>query len=189
MGRYDKVKYDGKTVDKITAAALADTALDLGYTDGMDLVQGSYSITTMASAGTHAGGGVVDLPSNDWQRKVAALRKNGFAAWYRPALPGQWGPHIHAVLVGNSRAAPAAKAQVKAYLEGRNGLANNGPDDGPREHVGNRYQWVKGAENVPKAKAHIQEALELLRTSKVRGVGALKPVRDALRDAKASFPD
>jgi hypothetical protein len=101
------------------------------------LTQGSYSTSVGASAGTHAGGGALDVRARDLtgsQRDsvVWALRRIGFAAWLRTPSQGDWPYHIHAVAIGDKKLSDAAKAQVTAYKNGRNGLANNGPDDGPR---------------------------------------------------------
>ena len=93
------------------------------------VVQGSYNHGGVsASAGTHDGGGVVDLLAWDWQRKVRALRTVGFAAWYRPPVRGLWGAHIHAVLIDHGKLAPSAARQVIAYRNGRDGLRSNLPD-------------------------------------------------------------
>lgn len=200
MGRYTLVKYGddkqlengtGKTVDKWTRAALVQVAKDLGYSDGLTLTQGSPSTGVAASAGTHAGHGVVDLPSNDWERKVAALRRRGFAAWRRKAIPGLWGEHIHAVLVGHPKLSPAAAAQVEDYLAGRDGLAGHGPDDGPRDWVGTRYRWERGRKRIRAAGTSIDEALEALqpRRNRFRGYSAaVRRVREALTAARDALP-
>jgi hypothetical protein len=60
------------------------------------------------------------------------LRKVGFAAWHRPAISGLWPEHIHAIAIGDSEMSSGARQQVSAYYNRRNGLANNGPDNGPR---------------------------------------------------------
>jgi len=108
--------------------------------EDLTLVQGSYraGAGATASAGTHDGGGVVDirtwdLPSKGLtpERVVLALRRVGFAAWYRTEAQG-FDPHIHAVAIGDKQLHPTAARQVEAYRVGRNGLASNGPDDGPR---------------------------------------------------------
>ncbi|WP_053203804.1 hypothetical protein [Jiangella muralis] len=98
------------------------------------VVQGSYSDGT-ASAGTHAGGGALDLRT--WHlttlqrgRLLLALRTVGFAAWYRTKAQG-FDPHIHAIAIGCSDLSPSARAQVADYYDRKNGLANDGPDDGP----------------------------------------------------------
>ena len=127
---YAKLTRDGKTVDALTDGALKRAEARLGYP--LTIVQGSYNVGKVAaSAGTHDGGGVVDLMPWDHDNKVTALRAVGFAAWYRPAIPGLWAAHIHAVLIGHGRLAMSASAQVQQYLGRRDGLKNNGPDADP----------------------------------------------------------
>jgi len=116
-----------KTVDWKTRAALVEAERLLGYR--LTIVQGSYNAGGVsASAGTHDKGGVIDLLAFDSRRKVKALRKVGFAAWYRPRLPGHWEEHIHAVLVDHGNLADVAKRQVAAYRDGRDGLKSNALD-------------------------------------------------------------
>src|SRR5690606_23408984 len=43
--------------------------------------------------------------------------------------------HVHAIDYGNPELSPAARRQVTAWEQGRNGLASNGPDDGPRVKI------------------------------------------------------
>lgn len=127
---YAKTTRDGKTLDLLTLGALERAEKRLGY--ALTITQGSYNAGGVsASAGTHDGGGVVDLMPWDWQNKVTALRAVGFAAWYRPAIPGLWPSHIHAVLIGHGKLAPAAARQVDAYLGRRDGLKSNAPDTDP----------------------------------------------------------
>jgi len=129
---YALTTHDGKTVDEITHQALIESEKLLGY--DLTVVQGSYQALdgqandVAASAGTHDGGGVVDLLAWDWERKVHVLRAVGFAAWHRPAVKGVWGEHIHAVLIGNKNLAPSAARQVEAYRAHRDGLKSNAPD-------------------------------------------------------------
>ena len=109
----DRTTYLGdvrpKPVDWKTRAALEEAERRLGYR--LTVVQGSYNPGGVRqSAGTHDGGGVVDLLAWDWQRKVRVLRSVGFAAWYRPAISGLWGAHIHAVLIDHGRLSAAAAA-------------------------------------------------------------------------------
>ena len=124
-------------VDDRTLATLRAAQAALGFE--FTIVQGSYRAGSgaAASAGTHDGGGVIDLRT--WnlpahispQEAVRALRLAGLIAWYRTNAQG-FDPHIHAIDYGNPRLAPSAARQVAAYEAGRNGLASNGPDDGPR---------------------------------------------------------
>lgn len=123
---YDKVKHNGKTVDRYTHFALLAAEARLGYK--LTIVQGSYNTSVSASAGTHAGGGVIDLTAYDYARKVRVLRELGFAAWYRAPGEGPWSPHIHAILIGNGKLSSSAQSQVASYKAGRNGLSNNAVD-------------------------------------------------------------
>jgi hypothetical protein len=138
MNPYDLVKHDGKTVDYLTHMALREVEFRLGYE--LTVVQGSYNAGGVAaSGGTHDGGGVVDLAAYDYERKVAALRSVGFAAWYRSPAEGDWNAHVHAVLIGNAKLAPSAARQVDAYLAGKSGLVSARADDGPRLWVDRRF--------------------------------------------------
>ena len=154
--RYERITFRGRTVDRYTAQALQAVEKDLGYE--LTITQGSYNAGKVsASAGTHDGGGVVDLAPWDWQHKVPALRKRGFAAWRRLPIAGLWPEHIHAVQAGNDRLAPAAARQVDAYKAGRNGLANNGPDDGPRIRL---VPFKYEEDDMPYSKQELSDLME-----------------------------
>jgi hypothetical protein len=123
----------GIVTDARTAAMLTEAQRLAGF--NWLYAQGSYNGTAVAqSAGTHAGGGVVDIrtvPMRSRSQKLAAvraLRRVGFAAWLRPYVENLWGEHIHAVAIGCPDLAPAASRQVAAYYQGRDGLAGNRPD-------------------------------------------------------------
>lgn len=125
---YEIVYFRGARLDRITAQALSKMEDRLGY--DLTIVQGSYNAGGVsASAGTHDGGGAVDLAPADHVRKIRVAREIGFAIWYRPTIPGLWNAHIHGILIGNTRASSGALNQVSAYRNGRNGLADNGPDN------------------------------------------------------------
>lgn len=130
-----RTTYGGRTVNKRTAALLKLAAGYAGVT--ISLTQGSYNAGGVAaSAGTHDGGGVVDINVNSWSsatrtKVVVALRKAGFAAWLRTPAQG-FAYHIHACAIGDRDMSSSAKNQVRAYFNGRNGLANNGADDAER---------------------------------------------------------
>lgn len=100
--------------------------------------QGSYSPgDDPTSAGTHDGGGAVDLDAealSGAQRTalVTALRRVGFAAWLRNPNQDDWPWHVHGIAVNDTDLSTPAQTQVGRYYLGRNGLANNGPDDGPQ---------------------------------------------------------
>lgn len=173
---YAKTTYDGKVVDRITKAALKKAARRLGY--DLTILQGSYNAGGVsASAGTHDGGGVVDLAPWDWENKVHVLRAIGFAAWHRPAISGLWGEHIHAVLIGNEQLSPDAREQVQQYYNGQNGLANHGQDDFWRP------------DPIPVFKLHVKtrgkridQALDLLRAAKDGPAVRAAQIKQAIKD-------
>ena len=96
--------------------------------------QGSYSAGSL-SAGTHSGGGAVDimfagLTKKQQRATTKWLRRAGFAAWSRvdARVWGAGNQHAHAVLRGHRTASPAAKTQMVAYDNGRDGLIDNAKD-------------------------------------------------------------
>lgn len=129
------------------AAALYDGPGDL-----LRVTQGSYTTNEMTSFGTHAGGGAVDIsirhPTDSTQvlwdetdAMVMALRRAGFAAWYR--APGALGPgspaHIHAIAIGDSELSPAAVEQLVGtggYFRGWDGLPAEYGGPHPDPHNG-----------------------------------------------------
>ncbi|SHG00854.1 hypothetical protein SAMN05443575_1115 [Jatrophihabitans endophyticus] len=127
----DDIVVDTRT-DKMLAEAgrLAKRTLTLS--------QGSYNPGgDTTSAGTHDGGGVVDISvtgmSAATRTAVAkALRQVGFAAWVRDPSQGDWPYHIHAAAISDTDLSPAAQHQTGDYYLGKNGLANGAADDGPK---------------------------------------------------------
>ncbi len=99
----------------ITAGALARAGVSAGL-----ISQGEYSTGVAASAGTHDGGGVIDLATTS-PAILARLRAAGFAAWIRTPAQG-FSPHIHAVLMNHPDLSPQARAQVVSFMSGGNGL-------------------------------------------------------------------
>jgi peptidoglycan hydrolase-like protein with peptidoglycan-binding domain len=126
--------YGGRRVNTRTRDMLA--AADATLSFSLVLSQGSYTSSNPSSAGTHDGGGVVDISvtslttTQRWQT-VRALRTVGFAAWLRNPSQGDWPYHIHAVAVSDPDLAQAARNQVHDHYFGRNGLANHAADDTP----------------------------------------------------------
>ena len=105
----------------------------------LSVTQGSYNISVSASFGTHDGGGAVDLSVHnqgaqtgilsDQQVEVIiqAMRRAGFAAWYRAFgdLYDGSPAHIHAIAVGDAELSEAASLQLtgeSGYFRGSNGL-------------------------------------------------------------------
>jgi hypothetical protein len=125
----------------------------LGYK--LTIIQGSYNTGVTASAGTHDGGGAVDVwgkSLDDATRVTNTMRRVGFAAWHRTPAQGNWGHHIHAVAVGDPELSRGAAAQVADYKAGRNGLASDGPDTFTRAYVG--VTWESYAKKLAQPILH-----------------------------------
>lgn len=129
---YTRVTWRGRTVNVRTREMLKDAEARAGRV--LSLVQGSYNKGVSASAGTHDGGGVVDvstagMSANTIRAVCQSMRKAGFAAWHR--TPPSFSSHIHACAIGDREMAPVAREQVQQYFNGQNGLAGHGPDSNP----------------------------------------------------------
>lgn len=126
-----RVIVDGKTLNKRTADMLKCAEARLGRT--LHVIQGSYNAGGVgASAGTHDGGGAVDVNPDSFVETVRALREVGFAAWHRTPAQGPWVEHIHGIAIGDPELSSGAETQVHEYYIGQNGLANHWADDAPR---------------------------------------------------------
>jgi hypothetical protein len=140
--RLARPSWRGRTnVDALTIAALELAESYAGKT--FVVTQGSYQGGggDLNSAGTHDGGGVLDLRWTGDSDDIGALRRAGFAAWLRTPSQGPWPYHFHIVLGGHPKLAPAAARQWDSYVIGRNGLKDNGLDDGPRLNPIPRFEW------------------------------------------------
>ena len=125
----------GEPVDRRTASFLQWVERKSGVP--VRVVQGSYQKKygggAAASAGTHDGGGVVDLSISGLSRKqrvrlMRYIKRGGGFAWYRRG-PGWVGTeHIHAGLRKHRNLAAGAAQQERDYDNRRNGLVSNLPD-------------------------------------------------------------
>lgn len=112
--------------------------------------QGSYRPSSNYSADTHSGGGAIDisrwrLDDREWTwdemcQIATYYRQVGFAAWPRRRAFNRdgtvlWDPHVHMERVDCGDASPGARSQWLDYQQGRNGLANRGPDFLTRAYV------------------------------------------------------
>jgi hypothetical protein len=129
---YRRTTYTGKTVNQRTKTMMIQASRFYG--SRLSLSQGSYNPGGVAaSAGTHDGGGTIDVNISGMShaqiiRAVMSMRQAGFAAWYRTPDQG-FSPHIHAVAIGDREASAQAKAQIKDYFNGKNGLASHAADN------------------------------------------------------------
>lgn len=142
-----RTTYTGKTVNERTRKMLAAADAKVGF--AIVLSQGSYNAGGVsASAGTHDGGGAVDISvsrlttTQRWQA-VRALRSVGFAAWLRTPSQGNWPYHIHAISIGDTDLSTSARDQVADYYAGRNGLASHAADNTPSAYRVGFTWWEK----------------------------------------------
>lgn len=137
---YTRTTWSGKTINQRTKDMLTTVQNASGIS--ISLTQGSYNAGGVAaSAGTHDGGGVVDVNSTSTVL-LKALRQAGFCAWIRTPAEG-FAYHTHCVAIGDREMSDSAADQVTQYFNGRNGLANAGPDTAPSS-VGRPYPaWAK----------------------------------------------
>lgn len=140
------VTLNGRTIELVNQAEA--WAKRHGVPPGWAMYQGSYHSGTAASAGTHDGGGALDLKTTaagksprQIRTMVEALRRAGFAAWHR-AAPA-WDPdHIHAIAIGDRDLSSGARAQVREYFAGGDGLTGSAPD--PHSAIGRPIpRWAK----------------------------------------------
>ncbi|MCG5215901.1 peptidoglycan binding domain-containing protein [Streptosporangium soli] len=131
-----RVSTGGFVINTRTRNMLAKAKRLLGR--DLKLDQGSYNPGgDPTSAGTHDGGGVVDISVEGMKPAtrtavVRALRLVGFAAWVRNPRQDDWPWHIHATAISDTGLSSQAQHQIGDYYLGLNGLAGRGPDDGPK---------------------------------------------------------
>ncbi|MFF5249059.1 peptidoglycan-binding protein [Streptosporangium sp. NPDC000095] len=136
VGPGGQVSFGGGVVNTRTRSMLVEANRLLGR--DLVLLQGSYNRGgDPTSAGTHDGGGAVDISvkgmsSATRTAAVRALRRVGFAAWLRSPAQADWPWHIHAVAINDTDLSGQAQNQVGDYYLGLNGLSGRGPDDGPK---------------------------------------------------------
>lgn len=134
---YTRTTYTGRTVNQRTKDMLIQAQRIYG--GDFYLSQGSYNAGGVsASAGTHDGGGAVDIASSSTNLLIA-LKRAGFAAWIRTPAEG-FAYHIHALAIGDRELAASAKNQITSFFNGRNALVSNARDTHP-----DRYYpaWTK----------------------------------------------
>lgn len=150
---YDHINWRGVTLNRRTAAMLEWVEDQTGIK--IEPAQGSYNKGGVsASAGTHDGGGAIDIRVRQYTDKernkvLTAMRAAGFAAWYRPEVPDLWGPHIHGIAIGDKDVASGAAQQLVAYKNGRDGLSGNRPDSFPHPDPQPVWDWETGGPVIP----------------------------------------
>lgn len=138
MKASDRVAFNGKPIDRLTAERMKSVQSLVksrswgAETSPITVLQGIGGAS--ASAGTHTSGGCVDTTAYNWRHREKAGRLFGGADYHRPY---NWdnrggGEHIHFNTIGVGYASIAAQRQWTAYYAGKNALANNAKDVGPR---------------------------------------------------------
>jgi peptidoglycan hydrolase-like protein with peptidoglycan-binding domain len=154
---YRHVTFRGATMNARTKEMLqrAESIMrnQLGRKDfRFEVTQGSYHRGVGASAGTHDGGGTLDIRTRGKGNKeiddmVKAMRMAGFAAWSRGRGHDTFAPHIHAVALGDRELSGqggsfGAFDQIPDYARGRTGLSSHARD--ADAHVGRPVpDWAK----------------------------------------------
>jgi hypothetical protein len=102
-----------------------------GYRTPVNIFQYCYSGSVSASAGTHDGGGALDhAKGNDGETKI--WRECGVADYQRGSPEDSaFDDHNHGIWQGCPHLSSGAANQVTDYKNGRNGLADGGPDQSP----------------------------------------------------------
>lgn len=127
--------FRGVTVNVRTKAMLLEA--ERLYGSAVVLTQGGYNPGgEAASAGTHDGGGALDISVNGVSSAnrtlfLRKMRSVGFAAWLRTPDQADWPFHIHAEATSDPDLSSGAQHQIGDYYLGKNGLASGAPDDGP----------------------------------------------------------
>lgn len=122
------VERQGFWLDVRTAAFF--DSVNKAMPGGVTIVQGPFSKSVDASAGTHDGPGALDLkPAAQKYKNVAGYeqleticRRRGGASWFR-----EWTNnfHVHVIVIGTKGLPTVAAKQVTAYLNARDGLVSN----------------------------------------------------------------
>jgi hypothetical protein len=157
------VSWRGVTLDQ-RSASMMDEACRLAPEVPVTPTQGSYSGGVGASAGTHDGGGAIDIAASGLSREqsddlVLAMRRVGWAAWLRTPSEGDWPYHIHGIAAACPDLSADAQHQVMSYMYGHNGLANDLPDTGPRDFD---YPGITWEEYLEGKQDQTQEAGDMI---------------------------
>jgi hypothetical protein len=146
--------WSGVTLNVRTIRMIKAAGHRLGRRCVLDVTKGSYTGPDSSSQATHAGGGAADLSirtrcGRSIKRVVRALRKVGFAAWFRN-WPGN--QHIHAVAISDPDMADEIafpgwfdmREQVVGWAQKKDGL--NGAVTGPMKrklHTWEQYRRAR----------------------------------------------
>lgn len=149
------------------------------------------------SGSTHALGGGVDLRWCGHSQCLLAMRLAGMFVWHRKPLRRNgvlvWPDHFHGAPLDHPYMAPMLQRQQTAYLNRRNGLADNGPDDGPQLDPIPRPVWPwppeddmsQYAKQLDRIEAQNKNIIARLRNSaerEIRMAALLRQIRADVKD-------
>ncbi len=134
----ERRSYSGVTLDTRTIRMVKAAGKLLGPNCVFDVTKGSYTGPDSSSAATHAGGGALDLSVRDGARcgRTApkmrnAMKRVGFAAWWRHTGSYVNNKHIHAVAISDPDMATEIafpgnfdmREQIVAWAQKKDGLS------------------------------------------------------------------
>lgn len=152
-----RIPFRGVLLDQASIDAFLVAEKLTGW--ALPVMQGSWSTGVTASAGTHAGGGAIDVGLRDadgnlrsaWEQTwtVRNMRRAGFRAWRRTPEQG-FAYHAHGILAGDPLVSSAAASQLAQWNAGLNGLADHGSDDDPIDVAAGRPAVLPRGAAVPR---------------------------------------
>jgi hypothetical protein len=183
---FDRVVYHGKLMDEKTKAFVQAMEEKLGYE--LTIVQGSYNPGGVSqSAGTHDGGGVLDLAAYDWRTKVRVAADLGAFVWRRPYIAGLWGEHVHLGIRDHGRLSSSAQRQQQDWdaRPPRNGLASHAPMGSGDYHPGKviTFKYPPTPEVVVPQPTRVTKARDEL-VQAIHSIGEAAALLDATPDSR-----
>lgn len=151
-----------------------------------DIYQLGYRDDVSASAGTHSGGGVMDI--GQWTDPQLHLeREYGGCGQHRTRAQGFGMDHNHLFLRGCPHLSVAARAQEADWLRGRNGLVSHGPITGPGPKGKDTPSWSEGVKMMEEYLMELKDDIAAEVVKRLRGeYGA---IADAVLDRDGKIPN
>lgn len=125
-----------------------------------EVTQGSYQPVTPFSAATHTGGGVIDvMTGGDYADLDGLVEDMGGVCYVRTPADG-FVLHAHVIVTGCPHLHTTAQAQIAAWMDGLNGLANKRPDRDPTRPAVLRT-WREGVEWARRQLQRIEDDMNI----------------------------
>ena len=145
MGKWTKRQWRGHTFNTRTIRMLKKVERRSGVK--LNIAQGGWNNGRVSASGSTHDGSAVDIgmwgmSKRDRIAVAHAAKQVGFGCWVRKPSEGfSW--HLHGLPFGDPHVSAAGKDQLRSYDAGRNGLANNAPDNTYRPKRKKRWGWTK----------------------------------------------